>query len=409
MSALETCRSCGAKDFFEFLSLGDHPLANALLTEESLGEPEKTYPLEIVVCTNCSLVQITETVPPELLFRDYIYFSSFSDTMLRHAREVAERLMRERDLGPDSLVVEIASNDGYLLKNFLAAGVAVLGIEPARNVAKVAQKQGVNTFSFFWGAVWARNPAAEGYRADVILANNVMAHAPDINSMIAGVKTLLKPEGVFVVETPYLKDMLDNIEFDTMYHEHFFCHSLTALEHAFQRHGLAAADVQRLSLHGGTIQVSAVHVGREGTRPAVRKMLDDEAAWGVSRPNTYRDFASKVNALRADLRTLLHGLKVEGKRIAAYGAASKGATLLNSFGIGRESLDYVVDRSTYKQGKFMPGNHLPIYAPERLIEDQPHYTLLLAWNLVDEVLEQQAEYHRRGGLFIIPVPELKVV
>jgi SAM-dependent methyltransferase len=409
MSALEACRSCRGKDFFEFLSLGNHPLANALLTEETLGEPEDKYPLEVVVCTKCSLVQITETVPPELLFRNYIYFSSFSDTMLRHARDVAERLTRERHLGPDSLVVEIASNDGYLLKNFVAAGVPVLGIEPARNIAKVAQQHGVDTISEFFGADLALHLVAQGHSADVILANNVMAHAPDINSMMAGIKTLLKPDGVFVLETPYLKDMLDKVEFDTMYHEHFFCHSLTALEHAFRRHGLAATDVQHISLHGGTIQVSAVHVGREGTRPAVHKMLDDEAAWGVSRPDTYRNFASKVNALRSDLKKLLHSLKVDGKRVAAYGAAAKGATLLNSFGIGSESLDYVVDRSTHKQGKFMPGNHLPIYSPERLIEDQPHYALLLAWNLVDEVLDQQSEYHRRGGRFIIPVPELKVV
>lgn len=409
MSALEACRSCGRENLFEFLSLGNHPLANALLTEDQLGASEKSYPLDVVVCANCSLVQITETVPPEVLFRDYIYFSSFSDTMLQHAREVAERLTRERGLGPDSLVVEIASNDGYLLKNFVEAGIPVLGIEPALNIAKVAEERGIRTVSEFFGADLGRQLAAEGYWADVILANNVIAHSPDINSMIAGISALLKPEGVLVVETPYLKDMLDKIEFDTMYHEHFFCYSLTALEHAFQRHGLAAADVKWVPLHGGTIQVSIVHHGREGGRPSVQKMLADEAEWGVSRFDTYRDFAGKVKALCGDLRKLLHGLKAEGNRIVAYGAAAKGATLLNSFNLGRESLDYVVDRSTYKQGKFMPGNHLPIYAPERLIEDQPDYALLLAWNLVDEVLEQQSEYHRRGGRFIIPVPELKVV
>lgn len=409
MRALKACRSCGSKDLFEFLSLGDHPLANALLTPETLEEPEKTYPLEVVVCTNCSLVQITETVPPELLFREYVYFSSFSDTMLRHAREVADRFRRERNLGPSSLVVEIASNDGYLLKNFVATGVPVLGIEPARNIAHVAEKHGVRTVSEFFGADLARQLVIKGYNGDLIVANNVMAHAPDINSMMTGIKTLLKPDGVFVLETPYLKDMLDKVEFDTMYHEHFFCHSLTALEHAFQRHGLAAADVQRLSLHGGTIQVSAVHVGREGARPAVRKMLDDEDAWGVSRPDTYADFASKVSALRAELRKLLYDLKAQGKQIAAYGAAAKGATLLNSFGVGRECLDYVVDRSTYKQGKFLPGSHLPIYGPERLIQTRPDYVLLLSWNLADEILEQQAEYCRAGGRFIIPGPKVEVI
>ncbi len=408
MTTLAACRSCAAKQIFPFLSLGDHPLANALITEEHLGEPERTYPLEVVMCTNCSLVQITETVPPEILFRDYIYFSSFSDTMLRHARELAEGLLSERHLGPESLVIEIASNDGYLLKNFVAAGVPVLGIEPARNIARLAAEQGVRTISEFFGSDLASQLAAE-YRPDVILANNVMAHAPDINSMIAGVKTLLKPDGVFVMETPYLKDMLEKIEFDTMYHEHIFCHSLTALEHASQRHGLAASDVEWFPLHGGTIRVSVVHTGREGSRPAVRRMLDEEEAWGVSRPETYRDFADKVESLGRKLTKVLRDLKAEGKRIAAYGAAAKGTTLLNSFGIGRDSLDYVVDRSTHKQGKFMPGNHLPIYAPEHLIDDQPEYALLLAWNLVDEVLDQQSEYRRRGGRFIIPVPQVTVI
>jgi SAM-dependent methyltransferase len=408
VTTLAACRSCATKQIFPFLSLGDHPLANALITEERLGEPERAYPLEVVMCTNCSLVQITETVPPEILFRDYIYFSSFSDTMLRHARGLAEGLFQKRHLGPESLVIEIASNDGYLLKNFVAAGVPVLGIEPARNIARLAAEQGVRTISEFFGSDLASQLAAE-YRPDVILANNVMAHAPDINGMIAGIKKLLKPDGVFVMETPYLKDMLEKIEFDTMYHEHIFCHSLTALEHAFQRHGLAACDVEWFPLHGGTIRVSVVHTGREGSRPAVRRMLDEEEAWGVSRPETYRDFADKVKRLGRKLTTLLRDLKAEGKRIAAYGAAAKGTTLLNSFGIGRDSLDYVVDRSTHKQGKFMPGNHLPIYAPEHLIDDQPDYTLLLAWNLVDEILEQQAEYHRRGGRFIIPIPEIRVV
>jgi len=409
VSTLEACRSCRGTDLFEFLSLGNHPLANALLTEENLGAPEQTYPLGLVVCTNCSLVQITETVPPEILFRNYIYFSSFSDTMLRHAQEIAERLRQERKLGPQSLVVEIASNDGYLLKNFVAAGVPVLGIEPARNIATAADEKGIRTISEFFGADLARQLAAEGNTADVIIANNVMAHAPDINSMIAGVKTLLKPDGVLVMETPYLKDMLEKIEFDTMYHEHVFCHSLTALEHAFQRHGLAASDVQWFPLHGGTIQVSVVHAGSEGSPPAVRRMLNEEKAWGVSRPETYRDFAGKVDSLRSALTGLLRDLKTQGKRIAAYGAAAKGTTLLNSFGIGRESLDYVVDRSPHKQGKFMPGSHLPILAPEELVKDAPDYTLLLAWNLVDEVLEQQSEYRRGGGRFIIPIREIKVV
>jgi SAM-dependent methyltransferase len=413
-AAQTACRGCGRLGLELILSLGRTPLANSLLTAEQLSRlsessTEPTYPLDTAFCPACSLVQITDTVPPEQLFSEYLYFSSFSDTMLRHAEAAAGKLVRERKLGPNSLVAEIASNDGYLLQYFVRAGVPVLGIEPARNIAKVARERGVNTVCEFFGRELAAKLAAEGKRADVILANNVMAHVPDINSVLTGIKAMLKPGGVFVMETPYLKDLLDKLEFDTIYHEHVFYYSLTALENLFRRHGLAAADVEHLPIHGGSLRVTAAHAGEEGDRPRVRAVLAEEAGWGVSRPDAYREFADRVGALRGKLTALLRDLKTQGYRLAAYGASAKGSTLLNAFGIGRDLLDFVVDRSTYKQGRFTPGTHLPIHAPEKLLEARPDYVLLLTWNFADEILVQQAEYRRAGGKFILPVPEPKVV
>lgn len=409
MTPIKVCRSCGSAELLPFLDLGAQPLANALLAEGDLSAPEQTYPIVVVLCRSCTLVQITETVPPEVLFREYIYFSSFSDTMLRHARESAERLIRERSLGRDSLVVEIASNDGYMLKNFVQADIPVLGIEPARNIAVVARERGIETVDEFFSAALASSLVASGRRADLMLANNVMAHVPDINDIVAGISQLLAPDGAFVMETPYVRDMIENIEFDTMYHEHVFCHSLTALEHLFQRHGLAAADVEWIAIHGGTIRVTVAHAGREGERNRVSEMLQREADWGVGEPATYHDFADRVARLRSDLVALLDRLRSEGMRVAGYGAAAKGSTLLNYMGIGLDHLDYVVDRSTYKQGRYLPGSHLPIHRPGHLLEDRPDYVLLLAWNLADEVMSQQDAYRKAGGRFIIPVPSVQVV
>jgi SAM-dependent methyltransferase len=405
-SGLPACRSCGADGLELVLSLGRTPLANALLTQEQLNQPEPLYPLDLAFCPACTLVQITKTVPAAELFSDYLYFSSFSDTMLRHAQSLVVRLITERHLGPQSLVVELASNDGYLLQYYARAEVPVLGIEPAANIAVEAEKRGISTIVEFFGEELAARLAAKGQRADVIHAHNVLAHVADLNGFVEGIAVLLKPDGVAVIEAPYLKDLIDHCEFDTIYHEHLCYFSLTALDQLFRRHQLFIKDVERISIHGGSLRVTA---GKSAApTPAVGRLLAEEKAWGVARIATYRDFGARVESLKATLTEVLAGFKRRGDRIAAYGAAAKGSTLLNYFGIGRETLDFVVDRSPHKQGRFMPGVHIPILAPERLLEEMPDEVLLLTWNFADEILEQQKAYRQLGGRFIIPVPEVKV-
>jgi hypothetical protein len=405
-----TCRSCGAGGLVPVLDLGRTPLANALLTAEQLGAPEDAYPLELVLCRGCTLVQITETVPPEVLFRDYLYFSSFSDTMLRHAEALVTELLVERGLGGDSLAAEVASNDGYLLQFYKRAGVPVLGIEPARNVARVAvEERGVRTVTEFFGEELARELAARGERADVLHANNVLAHVADLNGFVRGVREMLKGDGVAVIEAPYVKDLADRCEFDTIYHEHLCYFSLTALDHLFRRHGLAVVGVERVAIHGGSLRVRVGHASGAEPAASVGALLEEERGWGVGEADFYREFAARVGRLRDELRGLLAGVKAGGARVAAYGAAAKGSTLLNYFRIGRETIEFVADRSTYKQGRFMPGVRIPIVEPGRLLAEMPEYVLLLTWNFADEILEQQAEYRRRGGRFIIPVPEVRVV
>ncbi len=390
------------------LSLGNTPLANALLTEAELLQPEPTWPLDLAWCPACSLVQITETVPPEKLFREYAYFSSFSDTMVQHARKIAESLTDRCQLHDGSLVVEVASNDGYLLQWYKQAGVPVLGIEPARNIARVAEaEKGIPTISEFFGRDLASQLAANGQQADVIHANNVLAHVPDLNGVVAGFQTLLKPNGVVVVEAPYLKDLIDHVEFDTIYHEHLCYFSLTALDRLFHRHGLEIVDVERLPIHGGSLRIFARHAGTCPVGESVRTLLAEESGWADSE-SSYRDFGLRVETLRRELAGLLASLKADGKRIAVYGASAKGSTLLNYFRIGADTLDYVVDRSTVKQGHYTPGTRLKICDPDKLATDRPDYCLLLTWNFADEILAQQKKYREQGGKFIIPIPHVRV-
>lgn len=401
------CRICSSTNLNRVLSLGETPLANSLIPVSKLGEDEDRYPLELVFCSECSLVQITETVSPEKLFGEYVYFSSFADTTLKNAEELVKRLIPKRNLNADSLAMEIASNDGYLLKHYVQAGIPVLGIEPARNIAAVANERGVATTCEFFGREFAEQLTAQGKLADVIHGNNVLAHVADLNGVVAGLGTILKPEGVASIEVPYVRDMVDHVEFDTIYHEHLCYFSLTALDRLFRQHNLFITDVERISIHGGSLRIFVTKT--DTPSPAVTSLLSEEKEIGMQTVAYYKNFGARVSNLRRQLRELLDQLKTNGKRVVAYGASAKGSTLLNFFEIGKESMDYVVDRSTVKQGHYTPGTRFPIYAPERLVQDMPDYCLLLTWNFADEILEQQSEYRKKGGQFIIPIPELKIV
>ena len=386
-------------------------MANALLTKEQLNQPEETYPLDLVLCPSCTLVQITETVPPEKLFREYPYFSSFSDTTLDHSQELARRMISEQRLDGHSLVLEVASNDGYLLQYYKEKSIPVLGIEPAANVARVAQKErDIPTISEFFNAALARQIRDGGQRADVIHAHNVLAHVANLHEFVQGIQLLLKDDGVAVIEVPYVKDMITRVEFDTIYHEHLCYFSLKALDYLFRRHELMVQDVELSPIHGGSL---CLFVGRASAEHRVSgtfcDILVQESIHGMDHLDFYRGFVRKVEELKISLRGLLKGLKGQGKHLAAYGAAAKGSTLLNYFDIGGEILDFVVDRNTYKQERYMAGVHLPILSPAKLLDALPEYLLLLTWNFAGEIMEQQAEYRRRGGHFIIPIPEARVV
>jgi SAM-dependent methyltransferase len=409
MSELFHCRACGSSQGRLVLDLGIQPLANNLLRPADLSQPEPKFPLRLFVCGDCRLLQIADDVAPVKLFGEYLYFSSFSDLMLRHAREAVERYIRDFGLGPNNRVVEIASNDGYLLKNFVQAGIPCLGIEPAANIAREAVSRGIPTRVEFFGSALAQTLVTEKQGADLILGNNVFAHAPAINDFVEGLKILLKPGGRVILEFPYALDLIEKIEFDTIYHEHVFYFTLSALRPVFQQHGLVIHHVEKLPIHGGSLRLFATHSENGVPDATVDAFLKEENRRGVNADAYYQGFSERVMGLKADLNQLLKQLKAEGKTIAAYGASAKGSTLLNYFGLGTECLDFVVDRSSYKQGRLTPGTHIPILPPEQLLARQPDYTLLLTWNFADEILEQQREYRQRGGQFIIPIPEVKIV
>jgi SAM-dependent methyltransferase len=402
-----SCRSCGGGRLEVFLSLGDLPLADALLRDP--GEPEARFPLDVAFCPDCALVQILEEVPPQRLFVDnYLYFSSFSEALLEHARAHAEGLVAGRALGPRSLVVEVGSNDGYLLRHVAAAGVPVLGVDPAPDQADAAEAAGVPTVREFFGVDLARRLRAESRRADVIVANNVMAHTPDLNGFVAGLAELLADDGVATIENPSVEDLVERCEFDTIYHEHFSYLSSTSVAALMARHGLTLFRVEAFpNLHGGTRRwwVSRSQPVEESATTAVAH----EAVAGVGLAAFYRSFGERVEAVRRDLTGVLADLRAEGACVAAYGAAAKGATLLNYCALGTDTVAFVVDRNPHKQGRFMPGTHQPIRPPEALLEEQPDAVLLLAWNFADEVMAQQQAYRDAGGRFLVPIPEPTLV
>lgn len=402
------CRSCGGESLSVFLSLGNMPLSDGLLTADDLAREEPRYPLDVAFCQDCALAQILETVPPEQLFgADYPYFSSFTDALLQHsAANVAARIA-ERRLDGGSLVVELASNDGYLLQYYRARGIPVLGIDPAPGPVAAARARGIETLQAFFGPELAAQLAAEGRLADVIHANNVLAHVADTNGFVAGIGALLKDDGVAVIEAPHVKELIDHGEFDTIYHEHLCYFSVTALARLFQRHGLSLNRVEPLRIHGGSLRL---FVGkREQADRSVAEHLDAEHRAGVDRLDYYTGFAARVGRIRGALVALLARLQRDGARIAGYGAAAKGTILLNFAGLGRGMLEFVADRNVHKQGRYIPGVRLPIVSPDRILEAQPDYLLILPWNFKEEIMEQQAEFRRRGGRFIVPVPEPVVV
>ena len=409
MSLSLKCRSCGSTDAAQILDLGLQPLANNLLTPADFSKSEPKFPLRLAVCKSCWMLQITDLVPPVELFSEYLYFSSFSDLMLRHSREACEGYLKEFGLNGQSLVVEVASNDGYLLQNFVSANVPCLGIEPAANIAKVAREKGIETLVDFFGQKVATELGTKNRQADLILGNNVFAHAPDTNDFVAGLKTLLKPKGRIALEFPYGADFIEHTEFDTIYHEHVFYFTLTALKPLFERHGLTIFRVQRLPIHGGSLRLFAGHTGVHGVEKSVTDLLVEEKRKGINSLAYYEDFGNQVRSIRDDLIALLGKLKKEGKRIAAYGASAKGSTLLNYYGVSSDTLEFVADRSTYKQGRLTPGTHIQIVPPEELLKRKPEYTLLLTWNFADEILAQQQAYRNAGGKFIVPIPKVKIV
>lgn len=409
MPQLTCCRSCSSRRLEVVLDLGLQPIANALIEPDKLGVAEERFPLEIAFCHDCSLVQVTETIPADVLFgQDYPYFSSFLPALLAHSREHALQLIERRGLTSRSFVVEVASNDGYLLKNFVEKGIPVLGVDPAAGPAAAANKAGVPTRQAFFNAETAKSLLAEGFpKADVILANNVLAHVDGINGFVEGFAALLSDDGIAEFEFPYLRDLVDSCAFDTIYHEHVFYYSLTAIEPLFARHGLHLNDVERIAIHGGSLRLT---VGKKaGKTERLKALQAEEAALGMGELAYYATFGERVEQVKIDLRALVHRLVGEGKRVAAYGAAAKGATLLNFADLDAKVIDYVVDRNVHKVGKYMPGVRLPIRPVETLLEDRPDYVLILAWNFGREIIEQQSAYREKGGKFIIPIPHPQIV
>jgi 2-polyprenyl-3-methyl-5-hydroxy-6-metoxy-1,4-benzoquinol methylase len=405
-----TCRFCGAALEHTFVDLGPSPLCESYLTAEQLNDMEAFYPLHVYVCHECYLVQLEEFVSPEHIFTEYAYFSSYADTWLEHSRKYVDMMIDRLKLNHQSSVIEVGSNDGYLLQYFHERNVPVLGIEPAKNVAQVAIAKGVPTLAEFFGAEMARRLAAEGRQADLLLGNNVMAQVPDLNDFVSGLRILLKPTGVITIEFPHLMRLVDHNQFDTIYHEHFSYFSFTTVERIFAAHGLTLFDVEKLATHGGSLRIYACH--RDDTSKEVSDRVTElrlrEQEAGICDLAYYAAFGEHVKEIKRNLLELLIQAKRAGQSIAGYGAPGKGNTLLNYCGIRTDLLDFTVDRNPYKQGKYLPGTHIPIFAPEMILEKRPDFVLILPWNLRDEIMQQVNYIHEWGGRFIVPIPQVQV-
>jgi SAM-dependent methyltransferase len=405
------CRSCASALSQTLIDFGSMPLANAFLSAEDLSVGhEARYPLHARVCGNCFLVQVDDVVDPDVLFSDYAYFSSYSQSWLEHAKRFAAWAIDRYGLDASSRVVELASNDGYLLRHFCDAGIPVLGIEPAENVAEVARSSGVPTDARFFGAALARELVDGGVRADLIVANNVLAHVPDLGDFVEGIRILLAADGVATIEFPHLLRMLERVEFDTIYHEHYSYFSLMAAMNVLARHNLAVVDVTELPTHGGSVRIEVTH-DREGVQPTatVHEVLAAEREADLDQLSSYDAFAARAGETRDRVCEFLNQAQRTGRRVAGYGAAAKGNTLLNWCEATPEQVIYVADANPYKQGRFLPGSHIPVVSPETLLADRPDDVLILPWNLRDEITRQLDEIHSYGGRFVIPIPELEVI
>ncbi|MEW5802913.1 MAG: class I SAM-dependent methyltransferase [bacterium] len=405
------CRFCAQPLRHSFVDLGMSPLSNAYLEKKHLQDMERFYPLHAYVCNNCFLVQLEEFESPENIFRDYAYFSSYSDTWLKHAKDYTERMIQRFGLNRAQLVVELASNDGYLLQYFRNKGINVLGVEPAVNAARVAEEKGIPTVTAFFGVEAARELTVKGKQADLLVGNNVLAHVPDLNDFVEGMSILLKPRGVITMEFPHLMRLMAGKQFDTIYHEHFSYFSFTTVEKVFDAHGLILFDVEEVLTHGGSLRIYARH--KEDTSRAVTDRVAGlkrkEEAFGMADLKTYQDFAERVKETKRKILKFFIALKSEGKRIAGYGAPAKGNTILNYCGIRTDFLDYTVDLSLHKQGHFLPGTHIPIEHPDRIRETKPDYLAILPWNLKDEIMNQMGYIREWGGKFVILIPEVEVI
>lgn len=406
----DACRVCTKKPLKKVLTLGPTPLANAFLTEQQTNEGEKFYPLDVYFCMNCNFLQLGHVVSPYILFQNYVYVSSTSKVFIKHFEQFAKKVYKKLNLNKDSLVIDIGSNDGILLKPFKKLGTKVLGIEPAENIAKLAKKEGIDTVSEYFSNKLAHSVVKKYGKADVITANNVFAHIDDLDEVITGLKTLLKDDGVFIMEAPYLVDFLQKRYFDLVYHEHLSYWSIDALQTLFKRFRMTVFHVEKVPVHGGSIRVFVKkEEGKLSLDKSVKQFLLKENKLKLKDINTYLDYAKKVYENKVKLLLLLEKLKAKGKTIAAYGAPAKGNTLLNFFSIGIETLDFVVDDSKFKQGLFTPGKHIPVVPSEQIYTKKPDYILILAWNFAESIMDIHKNYKKAGGKFIVPVPKPRII